>query len=255
LLILTTLNPPKPAIDLRELSEADRLVVNEGTPRVMLVGGSIAFGIGNGLLRWASETEQVSVLNDAVKGCGIARGGRLVNSLKREADLCDRWPERWAPRLDGFDPDVVVVLVSGWDTTDRRFPRWGTRAHGIGDPIYDAWLISEYETALDLLTSRGARVVWLTAPCLAARDRGQGVWDPVRPVRFNRILARLSADHEDDLELIDFNEKLCPDGQFTNQLAGMERIRPDGAHLSYEAADWAARWLGHLVTSNPQLEN
>ncbi|HIF92508.1 MAG TPA: acyltransferase family protein [Myxococcales bacterium] len=250
LIILATLHPPKTAINLRELTDTERLVINDGTPRVLVVGGSISYGIGNGLLRWASETGRASVLNAAIEGCGIARGGRLVNSLKRDADRCDHWPDVWTSRLDAFDPDVVVVLVSGWDTTDRIFPRWGPKARQIGDPLYDRWLISEYEVALDLLTSRGARVSWLTAPCLATRNGGKGVWDPQRPALLNQVLARLVENQTDRLELLDFNAKVCPDEAFTNQLAGMTGIRPDGAHLSDEAADWTAQWLGDLVVSS-----
>jgi hypothetical protein len=249
MLFVATSNPKKAAITLGELSDSERLVVNDGTPRLLVVGGSISFGVGNGLLRWAAETRRASVLNAAIKGCGIARGGRLVNSLKRDADLCDHWPEAWTTRLDAYDPDVVIVLVSGWDTTDRIFPQWGSKPRQIGDPLYDRWLISEYVVALDLLTSRGARVVWLTAPCLATRYGGQGVWDPLRPALLNRVLARLGESQTHRLELIDLNARLCPGDEFTNELAGMTGIRPDGVHLSDEAANWTARWLGDLVVS------
>ena len=101
--------------------------------------------------------------------------------------------------------------------------------------------------ALELLASRGARVVWLTAPCLATRHGGKGVWDPQRPALLNRVLTRLVENQADRLELADFNAKVCPDEAFTNRLAGMTGIRPDGAHLSDEAADWTAQWLGDLV--------
>jgi hypothetical protein len=90
----------------------------------------------------------------------------------------------------------------------------------------------------------------LTAPCLAAREDGSEVWDPARPAQLNRILRQLEADHGERLELVDFNAKVCPSGEFTNQLAGMDEIRPDGAHLSDEAADWVAEWLARLILAS-----
>lgn len=248
MLILATQNP---TVDSSTLPEPKMLVSLDDKPRLMIVGGSISFGIGNGLLRWARRTEDASVLNIATKGCGIARGGRLVNSLKRVADLCDEWPTIWASELESYEPDVVVVLVGGWDTTERKFPNWGEQPRMIGDEIYDTWLISEYEAALELLTSHGARVVWLTAPCLAVRSGGKGVWDPERTVKLNLILRRLEREHGEELELVDLNYTVCPGGEFTNELAGMDKIRPDGAHFSNEAEDWVAEWLtSHILASN-----
>ena len=185
----------------------------------------------------------------AIRGCGISRGGRLMNEFKRAGDRCDNWPTRWQAALEGFTPDVVVVLVSGWDTTDRTFPDWGDEPRPIGDEVYDAWLMSEYDAAIDLLTSRGARVVWLTSPCLAERGEGTGVWDPRRTRRLNEVLARVEQRHADRLDLVDLNAQVCPDGTFTNELEGMKGIRPDGAHLSDEAADWVADWLGERILS------
>jgi len=159
MLVLATQIPPRPTVDLAAPSGQRMFVSIDNKPRLMIVGGSISHGIGNGLLRWTKRTERASVLNIATKGCGIARGGRLINSLKRATDLCDEWPRIWALEIESYEPDVIIVLVGGWDTTERIFPNWGERPRTIGDETYDSWLISEYEAALDLLTSHDARVV------------------------------------------------------------------------------------------------
>ena len=173
------------------------------------------------------------------------------NFPSRPDSSSDEWPRIWASEIESYEPDVIIVLVGGWDTTERIFPDWGERPRTIGDEIYDDWLISEYEAALELLTSHDARVVWLTAPCLAVRNDGMGVWDPARTVRHNQILRHFEKMRGADLELLDLNSKVCPSGEFTNELAGMERIRPDGAHFSNEAEDWLAEWLaGHILESD-----
>ena len=46
----------------------------------------------------------------------------------------------------------------------------------------------------------------------------------------------------------DLYAELCPNGQYQDDLWGIDDARPDGMHLSDEAADeLARRWLGPLV--------
>ena len=66
--------------------------------------------------------------------------------------------------LDELGARVVVVLSTLWEVAPRRQPEWD-RVHRFGDPEYDRWLRSEYLGATAYLSSGGARVVWLTAPC------------------------------------------------------------------------------------------
>lgn len=247
LLVVSTIDPPKPSVDLTNLSDPRRRVIVEAAPRIMIVGGSISFGIGKGLLRWATRTERASVFNYGRNGCGISRGGRVVNSFKRDADKCDNWPSRWKQRLAWFDPDVVIVLVGSWDTTERIFPEWGEKPRLVGDPLYDDWLLSEYEAALALLSSRGARVIWLTTPCHVSFGTSHTTGNPRLTANLNNVLRRVESLHGDELELVDFHAKVCPDGRFTNELAGMKQIRPDGTHFSDEAADWLSEWLGDMA--------
>jgi len=249
MLVVATLNPPEASVDLSTPTAGDARIESSEGSRILVVGGSIAVGLGRGLVRWASRTGEASVMISAIRGCGISRGGRLMNEFKRAGDRCDNWPTRWQTALDGFMPDIVVVLVSGWDTTDRTFPAWGNEPRPIGEEVYDAWLMSEYDAAIDLLTSRGARIVWLTSPCLAERGEETDVWDPRRTRRLNEVLARVEQRHADRLDLVDLNARVCPDGRFTNELDGMKGIRPDGAHLSNQAADWVADWLGPRILS------
>lgn len=241
-LVVATIDPPNPAVDLRPLSDEDRRT-GIGGPRIMIVGGSVAVGIGQGLQRWALETKDASVFNAARRGCGIARGGRLEDQFKRRGDKCDDWPELWARQIDDFDPDAVVVLTGGWDIAERKRPAW-ERTRIIGDEVYDAWLASEFALAVDVLSSRGARVVWLTTPCYQKFARGTGVWDPERVHKLNEIIQALAEERDPDAAVLDLFDQVCPGGEFTDTLGGITPARPDGAHFSDAAADWLARWLG-----------
>ncbi len=250
-LVLATIDPPAQAVDLRELPKAERLVEGGG-PRILVVGGSVSLGIGKSLQRWARKTGGASVYNLATRGCGIARGGRLEDVFKRFGDECDSWPSDWAKSLDDFDPDIAVVLTGGWDIREREFPNWG-RALLIGDPVYDEWLLGEFNLAIDLLSSRGARVAWLTTPCYAEVGRGTAVWDPERVYKLNTLLDQMVEERNGDFELIDLFEHVCPNGVFVKTLGGIPNFRPDGAHFSDAGADWVVEWLApHLLTVQPR---
>lgn len=246
-LVVATIDPPQPDVDLQILSEAARRTGISG-PRIMMVGDSVGVGIGQGLQRWAHQTGSASVYNAARRGCGIARGGRLEDQFKRKGDECDDWPALWQRQLDDFAPDVVVVLTGGWDIAERKQPGWET-IHEIGDEVYDAWLESEIGLAVDVLSSRGARVVWLTTPCYQEFARGTGVWDPTRVQKLNEILRHRAASRGHDFEIVDLFRHVCPGGTFRDRLGEIPRARPDGAHFSNAGADWIAAWLAPQLLS------
>jgi hypothetical protein len=99
-----------------------------------------------------------------------------------------------------------------------------------------------------VLSSGGARVVWLNAPCYADRilpgplsetnalrpERTQWFDDEVLP-RFERA--------EPEVTLVDLADFVCPDGVFTQELGGLKGVRPDGVHFSDDASALIADWL------------
>ena len=51
-----------------------------------------------------------------------------------------------------------------------------------------------------------------------------------------------------DTKHADLFTEICPNGQYSDTLFGIENARPDGIHLSQEASDELARqWLGPQV--------
>ncbi len=214
--------------------------------RVMVVGDSVAAGIGTGLQRWSGGNAQVQVSNGTLNGCGIAREGDMEASENHPgARRCSGWRERWASSLDRFQPDVVVVLAGKWDLITRQMPGW-EQPRTIGDPAYDRWLLGEFQSAVDVLSAGRTRVVWLTSPCLKPGASGpMGRFDPERTRLVNRIISGpLAESRRDHLAVIDVFAAVCPAGAFTNTLDGIDEFRPDGNHFSRAGADWVARWLG-----------
>lgn len=217
-----------------------------GALRVAVVGDSLANVIGKGLLAWEADGALVVVENFARPGCGIARGA-WPTKRGRQTAHCDDWDVALRPQIERFAPDLVVVSTAGWDLLERELPQWGG-VRVIGDPDFDRWLLDQYEAALGIFTRDGARVVWLTTPCFESRKgRTTGVFDPRRSRRLNQLIARLTNEHPTRMTLVDLDSEICPNGEFTNSLHGIEDFRPDGIHFSEHGARWVGKWLGEQL--------
>jgi hypothetical protein len=69
------------------------------------------------------------------------------------------WATAWKQQLDRLRPSVVVVLTGVWDA---RVVTVGDRDLFPGAADWRSWYTSVLNRAVDLLTSRGAHVVWIT---------------------------------------------------------------------------------------------
>jgi hypothetical protein len=224
--------------------------------RIVIFGDSLAGDIGEGLEQWARKSGKADVENMAVRGCGIARGAWSNQTIERRRAQCDKWPERVNPVLKRFVPDVILLL-SVWDLADRKLPEWEA-AREIGDPVFDRWLIAHYAGVVDALRKAGAKnVVWLTIPCFdQTQEAGAQRPDTALLRKMNEgVLWKLDHAQDDHVSIIDLAGKVCPDGQFTNALFGIEPFRPDGVHFSDAGKLWVATWLGEtLVNSLAQTD-
>jgi peptidoglycan/LPS O-acetylase OafA/YrhL len=276
--LAVTASPPPPAFHLEPVS-ADRAPLSgprttvtappqagtlaaAGTPghralptdrplRVLVVGDSVAVTLGRGFELWAADTGRAIVRNVAQPWCSLGRHlPRLVAFGERDpADGvgCSEWAERWAGEVATFDPDLVVVLYTHWEAAPRLLPG-GTEYRSPGDPALDAWQLGEYRAAADVLSARGARVLWSTVPC---DDEPILTGDPLWHVN-RRTLPRLAAQH-DAVEIFDLDALLCPGGRPSRAFGGVEDARPDGAHLSDAGALAVARQIMTVVLS-PERE-
>lgn len=197
--------------------------------RVLVVGDSVALTLGRGIERWGMANG-VAVWNLGRRTCGIPRGPIHVGLREVHSPECSGWPTIWSAAIDGFDPDVIVVLSPIWDAMPHRAQGW-RRMRAIGDPVFDRWLQSEYSVAADVLGARGARVVWLDAPCGQGRQlaaAGRLLNDQIH--RFARRRA--------DIELVSLRDRLCG---ATGRWATTRDS--DGFHFSDPGADLVGRWL------------
>jgi peptidoglycan/LPS O-acetylase OafA/YrhL len=107
------------------------------------------------------------------------------------------WREDWRVTIDRVDPELVVVMLGGWDL---RF------ISDKGDTAYQQ-LLSE---AVDILSVHGARVIWL--PMLPG---GATKWKDVDDARVNSIVATLPTIYPGVVFSPSIGDSLLrPDGTF-----------------------------------------
>jgi len=199
----------------------------------MIVGDSVAASLGTGIAGVQSRAGIV-LSNQGYIGCGIARGGATSFKAYTQPPACLTWPQRWQADVDSFRPDVTLVLLGRWEVLDRVHD--GQWMH-IGEPTFDAYLKSELELATTVLSSKGGRVAFLTAPCnnheladLASPGRLPPD-DAHRVDLFNQMQAQVAAGHPGLTTMVPLADMLCPNGQYVASIAGVGLRTSDGVHF------------------------
>ena len=238
-----------------------------GTPaasepvRMMFVGDSVSYTLADGLSHQAAAYG-VTIINDALLGCGILQGGpvqtegRLSAVTGPCASSSDGWPSLYREDTAGQRPQVSVLLLGRWDLIDRFHDgRW----IWPGAAGYSAYFLSQLREAIDILSGGGAHVVLLTTPILApgplpavahGRDichlDGRPIWCenlPSRVIVLNRLLHEGAADSGGRATVLNFGAQVNPGKSFTRTVDGVTVRAPDGVHFGVPGTDWLAPWL------------
>jgi peptidoglycan/LPS O-acetylase OafA/YrhL len=227
--------------------------------RVAVIGDSMADNLANGLKRWAADRGDVIVYNLATLGCPLSRGGTRRSPTGDDwpvKEQCGWWSDSSSQRaeyLATFHPDVIVMQDAMNELPDRKLPDWGEYRH-TGQPAFDQWLLGEYNALVDTVApdQGGTKELFLNAVCVDWEllgggyeyyaDGGEG------DRRVQSLRATAGALAASGVKVADYFSHLCPDGEFSQSVDGVQNARPDGYHLSDAAADAVARrWLGPLI--------
>ena len=222
-------------------------------PRVAFFGDSTAIPLGVGLGFWLEKRKRGRfAMGIAELGCGMIQEGRYRFAGKEfgRPDHCTDRDVSWAEAIARHRPDVVVVLAAPWDVCDRKLPGHDTWQHP-GDPALDEYLQRKMLSAVDLLASDGALLLWLTHPPIEVRELGGNkpeqpfpASDPRRMARLNELVFEIERLRAGQVRVIDL-------ATYMSSLPGGEldpNYRPDGTHLSFEGAlKLANDWLGREV--------
>jgi len=223
--------------------------------RVMVVGDSVARTAGYGLERWAGDTDAARVWTTATLGCGLAdegfiKSGWFANREQPLPESCLRVHEGWKKQIEQFNPDLVIVMSSIWDTQERRLPDW-MQMKIPGDPVFDEYLLREYRESVDELTAGGAAILWIQQPCARSMQvnagvsgTSTGIYDTARVRYLNESLIPRLVEDRPEVRTYDLFSKLCPKGVFVESMGGVDKVRPDGVHFSTEGSLWLAYTFG-----------
>jgi peptidoglycan/LPS O-acetylase OafA/YrhL len=236
-----------PSID--SMSQPDGAGAAVSLPiRVMLLGDSVALSMGWGLER-EGPAAGLSVWNKGGLGCGFLPGDEELDAYGKwsaaKADTCKEWRGAWLADVDAFQPDVVVVLFGPWDTLELKVE---DRLLEVGAPEWEAYALKELSHTVDVLSSRGAKVMLVTSPCFKPRDLGVDAaadvrLNPQRVDELNDLYWEFAQRHADQVVIADLNRLVCPEGEYTDVTIDGVDLREDGVHFTPEGADLVARWL------------
>ena len=220
--------------------------------KVAIFGDSVAWRLGFAML--ASQPQNpydVNIDNGAIVGCGLVRSTQymahgvpdtMTPACNSSAPASIQWPAQWKADLDQFHPNVVVALAGRWELDDRLID--GHWLH-IGDPVFDADLKASMEQAVQVATSTGALMVFMTSPCFDSGEQNNGLPWPEdsasRLAAYNSMVHQVAAEHPSTVQVFDLDALLCPGGTFTTYFDGIQVRDGDGVHIVPTPA--AGQWL------------
>jgi hypothetical protein len=214
--------------------------------RVMLVGDSVAFTLGQGLLSEESKFH-ITQENLAILGCGVAQGPiAWLDFQGQEEPEPVWWPCRvgphhglvpwevaWRNWLPEVHPNVVVLLAGRWEVMDRLY--LGQRTN-ILDPGFATYVRQQLERAVQIGTSTGARMVLMTAPCSFQGEQLDGAPFPEDDIHrieaYNRIVRQVGSEFPSTVVVQDLFAMACPQGKYTTTLDGARLRGADGTHFA-----------------------
>ncbi len=217
--------------------------------RVLLFGDSVALTLGLGLGEAPTQRKYGYTLSDkGILGCGVVDGPsvELLGALDETPPACNGspltpgepatsqpWPDQWLSAMSVVNPNVVVVLAGRWEVVDREYHGAMTN---ILHPAFAAYVKSQLELASRLVTTTGANLVFLTAPCTDEGEQPDGQpWpedDPARLAEYNKLVREVAALHPTTDSVVDLYAAACPGGKFTTTIDGVDVRRNDGVHFT-----------------------
>jgi hypothetical protein len=186
----------------------------------------------------------IDEINRGTPACGILPGDGRTRRQNGETisdpDRCGEWPTRWASYVADVQPDVALIFAVAPGGSSRWVDgQWRKDCDGV----YDRAAQDEYEQAIGILGSRGARVGITTLGYLESESDADGRF-PELDCRNDTIRRAARAT---GATLIDLAQYTCGDGgrcrQTVTTLGGDEtELRADGLHYTGPGGVVVARW-------------
>ena len=202
-------------------------------PRVVVLGDSQS----EVLLRNIPRDGTVRVGGAHHAGCDLI-GEVIVQGerIQPQQPTCDQWPEQWGRAL-GDGADAVVVALGLRQVYDPIVD--GERV-ALGSARWEEMYRTGIDRAVDVIRTRtDAPVLWMNVPCYRWYKTGGEEKDPERLRTVNWVLAEELATHP-GFTVAPYSTRVCTGAEGTDVI---EDLRPDGVHLSTDAAVDTWSWI------------
>jgi peptidoglycan/LPS O-acetylase OafA/YrhL len=206
--------------------------------KLLLVGDSTAVTLGIGLGAYKRDYD-IEMQNSGILGCGLTEGSEyeLQGVVAPMASQCsgargeEQWPEIWKQDIKTFQPNVVMILAGRWEVTNRTYQGQWTN---ISEPKYADYVRRQLKLAVRVASSKGAKVILLTAPCYNTGEQPNGQpWpedSPRRLAEYNSLVRQVGST-EPGTTVVNFEAMACPAGHYQSYLDGVD-VRYDGVHFT-----------------------
>ena len=220
--------------------------------RILLVGDSTMNAVTIGVQLWAQDHPEYAQVNGVWSpGLVFLRSGEIVDERLRG------FAEASTTIVDGaiadlvpiLKPDLVVLMTTLSDATDRRWGEDGDQQVGPLDDRYRARLLQAYEDTTAAFLGAGApTLVWVVPPVPLAVPLDP---EPVVPERYRvqqDVIREVVAGAGPRVDLVELESWL----ERTRHLG--RDFRPDGLHIFEEqSAELADRYLGPWLVDRAQI--
>jgi hypothetical protein len=178
---------------------------------VLLVGDSVGFGIGCGVLGHAGDQPQqtcpppppgLATYNGYLGACSVSQGTLLLYDKTAVQGSCNDantdYSVIWPSAVNALDPELVVIVTGGWEIVDRwedPFPaggacstsatescgatnhQWGSTTQALEDSAASNYQ-DEMTNAINLMrgTTSAPEILLLNAPYVDPQMPNNGVW-------------------------------------------------------------------------------
>ena len=201
--------------------------------RVVTIGDSVAWDLGNAFARLAADRGAFRVRIDAHVSTGLAR-----------QDFFD-WPYHIAVGVRDYRPDVVVALFGVNDAGNGFFV--GGRGVPFGTAEWKAGYQKRVVKVMKMITKSGRPVIWVGMPIVAERWRANAVRT------LNDIFRTEARKHRGVVYLDAWKLFADRNGGYTAYLptrsGGKVQVRqPDGVHLTMSGGDRLAKEVHDVMS-------
>jgi hypothetical protein len=234
--------PPFPSaysVDVETMLPASELPA--GTPRILVVGDSVAQKLGIAL-RHRQEERRMWVTQRGVGSCSIVQDLTVnhygAQGAREKSPGC---AAHWVEDTASLKPDVTLIVLGGGYYAKMMVD--GKPEHPCDKGWHDTYKARLVEL-IDGMGTNAGQVVITIVPYPMDRWRYEGVEQWVEC--FDGILKEVATDKQ--LPTVDLMSHVCPTKECIREIDGHSQ-RPDGLHPDGVGAEEMSRWtLSQIAT-------